>query len=63
MLTAEIQHLLGVRDAAGVDEAVAILGEVVLQSGTVAAECDRLYSELTADTPSSVSLAQACPAG
>ena len=56
-------QLLAVRDAAGVDEAVAILGEVVLQSDTVAAECDRLYAQLTADTPSSVSLAQACPAG
>lgn len=56
-------QLLAVRDAAGVDEAVAILGEVVLLSDTVAAECDRLYAELTAATPSSVSLAQACPAG
>jgi hypothetical protein len=58
-----LSQLLAVRDAAGVDEAVAILGEVVLQSDTVATECDRLYAELTTDAPSSVPLAQACPAG
>ena len=56
-------QLLAVRDAAGVDEAVAILGDVVLQSDTVATECARLYAQLTADAPSSVPLAQACPAG
>lgn len=55
-------QLLAVRDAAGVDEAVAILGEVALQSDTVAAECDRLYAEITADSPSTVPLTQACPA-
>ena len=54
-------QLLAVRDAAGVDEAVAILGEVVLQSGTVAAECDRLYAELTATTSSARPLAEVCP--
>lgn len=55
-------QLLAVRDAAGVDEAVAILGEVALQSDTVAAECDRLYAEITADSPSTVPLTRACPA-
>ena len=54
-------QLLAVRDAAGVDEAVAILGEVALQSDTVAAECDRLYAEITVDSPSTVPLTRACP--
>lgn len=56
-------QLIAVRDAAGVDEAVAILGEVALQSDTVAAECDRLYAALTTTAPSSLTVAQACPAG
>lgn len=56
-------QLLAVRDAAGVDEAVAILGEVALQSDAVAAECDRIYAELTVEAPSSLPVAQACPAG
>lgn len=56
-------QLIAVRDAAGVDEAVAILGEVALQSETVAAECDRLYAELTREAPSSLPVGQACPAG
>lgn len=55
-------QLIAVRDAAGVDEAVAILGEVALQSETVAAECDRLYAELTVGAPSSLPVARACPA-
>ncbi len=54
-------QLLAVRDAAGVDEAVTILGEVALQSDTVAAECDRLYAEITVDSPSTVPLTRACP--
>ena len=40
-------QLLAVRDTAGVDEAVAILGEVALQSEVVAAECPRLYAAVT----------------
>jgi hypothetical protein len=56
-------QLLAVRDAAGVDEAIAILGEVSLQSETLAADCDRLYAELTAGAPASVSVTEACPAG
>lgn len=55
-------QLIAVRDAAGVDEAVAILGEVALQSDTVAAECTRLYGEITAGAPSSRPMAQTCPA-
>jgi hypothetical protein len=56
-------QLLAVRDAAGVDEAIAILGEVALQSETVAAECDRLYAELTTGAPASLPVSQACPNG
>ena len=56
-------QLLTVRDAAGVDEAVAILREVVLQSESVATECDRLYAELTIDTPAPLPVMQACPGG
>jgi hypothetical protein len=55
-------QLLAVRDSAGVDEAVAILGEVALQSETVATECTRLYAELTANAPSTRPVSQACPA-
>lgn len=55
-------QLVAVRDTAGVDEAVAILGEVALQSETVAAECERLYAELTSTSPSSVPISQTCPA-
>jgi hypothetical protein len=54
-------QLLAVRDSAGVDEAVAILGEVALQSDTVATECTRLYAELTMSTPSSLPVSQTCP--
>jgi|SanBayMetagenome_1026888.scaffolds.fasta_scaffold30143_2 hypothetical protein len=56
-------QLLTVRDAAGVDEAVAILREVALQSESVATECDRLYADLTVDTPAIMPVAQACPGG
>jgi hypothetical protein len=56
-------QLLAVRDAAGVDEAIAILGEVALQSETVAAECDRLYAEITAGASSSLPVGQTCPNG
>lgn len=56
-------QLLAVRDAAGVDEAVAILGEVALQSETVRADCAALYGEVTAGEPAAVTLAQTCPAG
>lgn len=55
-------QLLAVRDSAGVDEAVAILGEVALQSETVATECTRLYAELTMSAPSSLPVSQTCPA-
>lgn len=54
-------QLVAVRDAAGVDEAVAILGEVALQSDAVAAECGRLYDTLTQDSPSVVPISQVCP--
>ena len=55
-------QLLAVRDTAGVDEAVAILGEVALQSEVVAEECPRLYAAVTEGSASSVPLARACPA-
>lgn len=56
-------QLIAVRDAAGVDEAVAILGEVALQSETVAADCATLYAEITQGQRAAVTLAQTCPAG
>lgn len=56
-------QLLAVRDAAGVDEAVAILGEVALQSETVAEDCGRLYAELTAGASSSLPVGEICPDG
>lgn len=55
-------QLLAVRDAAGVDEAVAILSEVALQSDVVATECTRLYEALTQGAPAQRPLQQACPA-
>lgn len=55
-------QLVAVREAAGVDEAVAILGEVAQQSDVVAGECTRLYDALTVDEPSSVPIEQICPA-
>ena len=55
-------QLLAVRDTAGVDEAVAILGEVALQSEVVAAECPRLYAAVTEAGASYVPVARICPA-
>jgi hypothetical protein len=55
-------QLLAVRDAAGMDEAVAILGEVARQSEAISAECPRLYAEITTNGVASRSLAQTCPA-
>lgn len=54
-------QLLAVREAAGVDEAVAILGEVALQSDVVARECPRIYAALTQGQPAAVPVAAACP--
>jgi hypothetical protein len=56
-------QLLAVRDAAGVDEAVAILGEVALQSDTVRADCAALYGEITAGATATVTVAEICPGG
>jgi hypothetical protein len=56
-----LSQLVAVRDAAGIDEAVAILGEVAIASDAVAADCPRLYAALTQAVPSSRSLAQTCP--
>ncbi len=56
-----LAQLIAVRDAAGADEAVMILGEVALQSATIAGECPRLYAEITGDVPTARSLAQTCP--
>lgn len=55
-----LSQLRAVRDAAGVDEAVAILGEVSLQSETIAADCPRLYAEITGGSAAQ-SLAATCP--
>lgn len=56
-------QLIAVRDSAGIDEAVTILGEVTLQSDAVATECRRLYDELTAQAPSSLAVNLVCPTG
>jgi hypothetical protein len=56
-----LSQLIVVRDAAGVDEAVAILSEVALQSDVVAAECPRLYEAVTASLSAAVPMAAACP--
>lgn len=57
-----LSQLVAVREAAGVDEAVAILGEVALQSEVVADECGRLYDAITQGASARVSQAEACPA-
>lgn len=57
-----LDQLVAVRDAAGVDEAVAILGEVALQSDVVAGECARLYDAITQGASARISQAEACPA-
>ena len=57
-----LSQLVAVREAAGVDEAVAILGEVALQSEVVADECNRLYDAITQGVSARVSQAEACPA-
>lgn len=54
-------QLTAVRDTAGVDEAVAILGEVALQSDAIAAECPRLYAALTEASAATSAVAQVCP--
>jgi len=55
-------QLLAVRDTAGVDEALAILGEVALQSDVVAAECARLYAAVAGTDAATRPLAEVCPA-
>lgn len=54
-------QLLAVRDAAGVDEAVAILGEVALQSEVVASECARLYAAVAGAEIPMLSESDVCP--
>lgn len=54
-------QLLVVRESAGVDEAVAILGEVALQSDAVAQECPRIYAALTQGQSATVPVTAACP--
>ena len=56
-----LSQLLAVRDAAGVDEAVVILGEVASQSDVVAGECARLYDAVTDVSPSTLSVVEVCP--
>lgn len=55
-------QLTVVRDSAGVDEALAILGEVALQSDVVAVDCARLYAAIAGESPTSITLSQVCPA-
>ena len=57
-----LTQLIAVRDAAGVNEAIAILGEVSRQSSTIAADCPRLYADIAGASPDAPSLAQTCPA-
>lgn len=57
-----LTQLLAVRDTAGVDEAVVILGEVALQSDVVATECARLYADVVGSGSTSIPLENACPA-
>lgn len=57
-----LTQLTAVRDAAGVDEAVAILGEVALQSEPISKECPRLYAAITSGQVAARSLDQVCPA-
>lgn len=54
-------QLLAVREAAGVDEAVAILGEVALQSEVVASECARLYAAVAGTETPMLSESDVCP--
>lgn len=54
-------QLIVVRDSAGVDEALAILGEVALQSDVVAGDCARLYAAIAGESPTSITLSQVCP--
>lgn len=54
-------QLLAVRDAAGVNEAIDILGEVAAADGSVATQCARLYEALTADSATRRSLTEVCP--
>ena len=56
-----LSQLIAVRDTAGVDEAVVILGEVALQSEVVSAECPRLYEAVTETSPSALPVNQICP--
>jgi hypothetical protein len=56
-----LSQLIAVRDAAGVDEAVVILGEVALQSEVVSAECPRLYDAVTEMSRSALPVDQICP--
>lgn len=57
-----LAQLTAVRDAAGVDEALDILGEVAQGNATVAAECPRLYAALTSEGSARRSLSEVCPA-
>ncbi|MEY3733342.1 MAG: hypothetical protein RL347_701, partial [Actinomycetota bacterium] len=57
-----LSQLLAVRDAAGVDEAIVILGEVAMQSDVVASDCARLYDAVTDSAPTALPLAAVCPA-
>lgn len=55
-----LTQLLAVREAAGVDEAVSILGDIAGQSDTVASDCGRLYAALTDGAPASRTASQIC---
>lgn len=58
-----LAQLTAVRDAAGIDEAIDILGEVAQDNATVASECTRLYAALTSGGVARLSLAEVCPGG
>lgn len=54
-------QLEAVKAAAGLDEALAILTDVVQQSPVVASDCEALYVALAADAAGARPLAQVCP--
>lgn len=56
-----LTQLLAVREAAGVDEAVSILGDIAGQSDTVASDCGQLYAALTDGASASRPASQICP--
>lgn len=55
-------QLEAVKEAGGLDEALAILADVALQSPEVASDCARIFDSLVAGgSSSSMTVAQVCP--